>query len=165
MNILESKVIQTKLEKEIFIDQSSNIELKGFQYPQKDFPFYQVLVGLELIRLRENDFYGTKQAYFGIKITEDLQSSLIIFEPEQQSIFAVKNEQEKQAVTELIDYLLIESPVFKQLVTTMIDNLKNANVISEREIRDIKAKLDLLDRLLTIDYEDLKFAIQKKDIA
>lgn len=62
MNLLESKVIQTKSEKEIFIDDSSNIELSGFQYPFKNSPYYEMMVGLELMRIRNNEFYGVKKA-------------------------------------------------------------------------------------------------------
>jgi hypothetical protein len=164
VNLLESKVIQTKLEKEIFIDESSNIELSSFHYPEKNFPFYEFMVGLDLIRIRNNEFYGTKKSYFGIRITEDLQS-IIVFEPDQQSIFAVKNRQEKEAATELINYLLTESPNFKQLVMIMTNNHKQANVVCEKEINESKAKLALLQRLLKVRYDDVKFAIQKKIIA
>ncbi|MGG3466254.1 hypothetical protein ABES02_01610 [Neobacillus pocheonensis] len=164
MNLLESKVIQTKSEKEIYIDQNTNIEIGGIQYPEKAHPYYEFMVGLELIRIRANEYYGTKKAYFGIRITENLQS-LTIFEPDQQSIFASKSEEEKDAAIELINYLLIESLNFKQFVMTMIRNLKTENGIFEKEISKLKANKALLEKLLKVTYEDVKFAIQRKIIA
>ena len=164
MNLLESKVIQTKFEKEIFIDEISNIELSGFQYPNKNFSYYEMMIGVDLLRIRNNEFYGTKKSYFGLKITEDLQS-IVIFEPDLQSIFAVKNEQEKQAAIELIDYLLIESPKFKELVRQMIYNYKQANVDSDMEIKELNAKISALEGLLNVGKLDVKIAVQKKNIA
>ncbi|MBV7509575.1 hypothetical protein KW850_31080 [Bacillus sp. sid0103] len=161
MNLLESKVIQTKLEKEIFIDQSSNIEFNRFHYHESTFHTYEFMVGLELIRIRDNELYGTKKAYFGIRITEEIQS-IIIFEPDQQSIFALKNKQENQAVTELIDYLITKSTNFKQLVMAMIYNLKQENVVCEKEIKELKAKQALLERLLNVRFENVIFAKQMK---
>lgn len=164
MNLLESKVIQTKLEKEIFIDESTNIELKILHDAEKNFPFYKFIVSIEMMRIRRNEFYGTKKAFFGIRVTEDLQS-FIVFEPDQQSIFAIKNEQERQAVMELIDYLLTESVNFKQLVISMVEKLKQVNVEGEKENKELKTKLTLLERLLKIHHEEIKFPLQKKLIA
>ncbi|WHY86558.1 hypothetical protein QNH39_01295 [Neobacillus novalis] len=164
MNLIESKVIQTKFEKEIFIDEISNIELSGFQYPNKNIPYYEMMVGVDLMRIRNNEFYGTKKSYFGLRITEDLQS-IVVFDPDQQSIFAVKNELEKQAAIELIDYLLIESPKFKELVRKMIYNNKQTNVVSDIEIQEHKAKLSVLEGLLNVPNLDVKIAVQKKKIA
>jgi hypothetical protein len=161
VNLLDAKIIQTKYEKEIFLDQNSNIVLNGFNYPERNFPFYTMMVGLELIRIRGNEFYGSEKRYFGMIISEDFQSITII-EPDQQSIFAGKNVQEKQAVIELIEYVLTESPNFKKLVTTTIQNIKQSNVVFEREIRELKAKLTILEGLLNVRFEDVTFAIQKK---
>ncbi|MFJ5716772.1 hypothetical protein [Neobacillus sp. NPDC093127] len=164
MSLLESKVIQTKFEKEIFIDEISNIELGGFQYPNKKFPYYEMMVGVNLMRIRNNEYYGTKKSYFGLRITEDFQS-IVVFDPDQQSIFAVKSELEKQAAIELIDYLLIESPKFKELVRQMIFNNKQANVFSDIEFQEHKAKLSVLEGLINVPNLDVKIAVQKKNIA
>ncbi|MCM3724634.1 hypothetical protein M3226_02830 [Neobacillus cucumis] len=161
MNLLESKVIQTQIEKEIFIDKISNIELGNINYPDNNSSFYEFMVGLDLIRIRENEFYGTEKRYFGIRTTVDFQS-ITVFEPFQQSIFAVKNEQEKQAAIELIEYLLIESPNFKRLVKKLINTIKQTNVVCEKEIKELKTKLELLEKLLEIRYEDVKIAFQSK---
>lgn len=52
-------------------------------------------------------------------MTENRQS-IIIVEPELQSIFATKNQPEKDATVELIEYLLTESPAFKQMTASMV---------------------------------------------
>jgi hypothetical protein len=66
VNLIDSKVIQTELEKEIFIDQSSNIELTNFRYPDKNFPFYEVMISIGMLRIRNNEYYGTKKELFGL---------------------------------------------------------------------------------------------------
>lgn len=161
MHILDSKVISTQFEKEIYIDEQSNLNLSDFHYPGKSNPYYGCRIGLKLLRIRDNNFYGNKQSYFYVKISEDLQYFTII-EPEQQSIFAAKNEQEKEASKELIQYLLIDSPAFKGLIETMIQNLKEANVLSSGEIKEVKGKLDILNRLDKISSHDLEHVWKKR---
>lgn len=100
---------------------------------------------MDLIRIRDHEYYGTRKSYVNIRVTEDLQS-LFVVEPDVQSIFAVKNKQEKEAAIELIHYLLVESHTFKQVVTEMIGNLKKENVVSGFEVKETKAKLDVLER-------------------
>jgi hypothetical protein len=96
VNLLESKVIQTKLEKEIFIDQSSSIELKVFQFLEKYLPYYEFMVGLEFLRIRENEYYGTEKKYFGIRFKDNMQT-LIVFEPENIAFLPQKtNRKNKQ---------------------------------------------------------------------
>jgi hypothetical protein len=152
VHLLEAKVIQTKLEKEIFIDQVSNIELDKFHYPDNNTPYFEFLVGLILGRIRDKEFYGIEKVYFGIKMTEDLQS-IIVFDPDKESIFAARNEQEKIVVTELINYVLTESPNFKQVLK---------NIINETETQKAKVKRILLEQLLNLQLSDIKFEIQKK---
>ncbi|ULT54820.1 hypothetical protein L1999_16900 [Neobacillus drentensis] len=161
MNLIDSKVIQTELEKEIFIDQSSNIELTNFRYPDKNFPFYEVIISIDMLRIRNNEYYGTKNEVFGIRMSED-QQSIFIFETDNQNIFALKNERERLAAIELIEYILTKSTQFNQLVTTRINHLKQANVISTIEIKETKGTLELLERLLTIQSEDITFPSQKR---
>ncbi|MEH7335258.1 hypothetical protein V7161_21790, partial [Neobacillus drentensis] len=60
---------------------------------------------------------------------------------------------------------LIESLNFKQFVMTMNRNLKTENGIFEKEISKLKAKEALLEKLLKVTYEDVKFTIQRKIIA
>lgn len=119
MNMLDSKVIQSKFETEIYIDDSTNIELSHFHAPMKNDPYYECMVGLKFIRIRENKIQRNKISYFGIRMTENRQS-IIIVEPELQSIFATKNQPEKDATVELIEYLLTESPAFKQMTASMV---------------------------------------------
>lgn len=162
--MLESKVIQTRFEKEIFIEEKSNIEINEFRTLDKNTPFYDFMVGLELIRIRDNEYYGNKTSYVNIRISEDLQS-LFVLEPDLQSIFAVKNKQEKEAAIELIHYLLFDSQTFKQVVSDMISNLRKVNVVSSLEIKELKTKLAVLERLLNVSEEDVKFTIRMEKIA
>ena len=162
--MLESKVIQTRYEKEIFIEEKSNIEISEFRTLDKGTPFYEFMVGLDLIRIRDNEYYGNKKSYVNIRISEDLQS-LFVIEPDVQSIFAVKNKQEKEAAIELIQYLLVDSQTFKQVVSEMINNLKRENVVNVFEVKEANAKLAVLERLLNVSNEDIKFMIRMEKIA
>ncbi|MEH7086281.1 hypothetical protein V7139_26660 [Neobacillus drentensis] len=164
MTMLESKVIQTRFEKEIFIEEKSNIEINMFGTLDKNTPFYEFMVGLDLIRIRDNEFYGNKTSYVTIRISDDLQS-LFVIEPDVQSIFAIKNKQEKEAAIELIHYLLIDSQTFKQVVSEMIRKLKSDNVINVYEVKEATTKLAVLERLLNIRNDDLKFMIRMENIA
>ncbi|MBS4211780.1 MULTISPECIES: hypothetical protein [Neobacillus] len=164
MNMLESKVIQTRFEKEIFIDKKSNIVINGFRSLDKSTSYYEFKIGLDLIRIREDEYYGTKKSYVSIRISEDLQS-LFIIEPEIQSIFAVKNKQEKEAAIELIRYLLVESQSFKHMVTDMINNLKKENVFTGLEMKELKVKLAVLERLLNVSDEEIHFKVLRENIA
>ncbi|MDQ0971342.1 hypothetical protein QFZ31_001220 [Neobacillus niacini] len=161
MNLLESKVILTKSEKEIFIDQSSSIELKAFQFLEKGLPYYEFMVGLEFLRIRENEYYGTEKRYFGISFKDNMQT-LIVFEPDKHSIFATKNEKEKQAVTELITYVLTQSSIFKDMVSTMVNTLQHENVVCEKEDNEVDAKQVQLKKLLNVNIENVKFQIEMK---
>ncbi|MEH6993218.1 hypothetical protein V7075_10920 [Neobacillus drentensis] len=164
MNMLESKVIQTRFEKEIFIEEKSTININGFRSLDKNTPFYEFMIGLDLIRIRDNEYYGTKKSYANIRISEDLQS-LFVLEPDVQSIFSIKNKQEKEAAIELVQYLLVDSQTFKQEVSEMISNIRKENVVNGFEVKDAKAKLDVLERLLNVSNEDIKFMIRMENIA
>jgi hypothetical protein len=162
--MLDSKVIQTRCEKEIFIEEKSNININGFRSLDKNIPFYEFLIGLDLMRIRDNEYYGTKKSYVSVRISEDLQS-LFVVEPDVQSIFAIKNTQEKEAAIELIQYLLVDSQIFKQVVSETIGNLKKENVVNGFEVKEAKAKLAVLERLLNVSDEDINFTIRRENIA
>lgn len=162
--MLDSKVIQTRFEKEIFIEETSNISINEFRNLDKNDPFYEFMIGLDLIRIRDHEYYGTKKSYVNIRISEDLQA-LFIVEPDVQSIFAIKNEKEKEAAIELIQYLLVDSQTFKQAVTEMISNLKKENIVNGFEVKEAKTKLAVLERLLNLSDEDMHFTIRMENIA
>ncbi|PAE37855.1 hypothetical protein [Bacillus sp. 7884-1] len=164
MNMLESKVIQTRFEKEIFIEEKSNINIKEFHLLDKNAPFYEFMIGLDLIRIRDNEYYGNKTSYVIIRVSEDLQS-LFVLESDLQSIFAIKNKQEIEAAIELIHYLLVDSQTFKQVVSDMISTIKRENLINGFEVKEANAKLAVLERLLNVSNEDLKFMIRMENIA
>ncbi|MFB3162264.1 hypothetical protein ABLO26_12880 [Neobacillus sp. 179-J 1A1 HS] len=164
MNMLESKVIQTRFEKEIFIEEKSNIKINGFHSLDKNTPFYEFKIGLDLIRIRDNEYYGTKKSYVNIRISEDLQS-LFVLEPDLQSIFAIKNKQEIEAAIELIHYILVDSQTFKQVISEMISNLKTENLVNGFEVKEANAKLAVLERLLNVSNEDIQFIIRMENIA
>jgi hypothetical protein len=164
MNMLDSKVIQTRFEKEIFIEEKSNININGFRSLDKNTPIYEFMFGLDLIRIRDNEYYGTKKSYVSIRMSEDFQS-LFVIEPDVQSIFAIKNKQEKEAAIELVQYLLVDSQTFKQVVSEMISNLKKENIVNGFEVKEVKAKLAVLERLLNVREDDVKFTIRMENIA
>jgi hypothetical protein len=155
MNLLESKVIQTEFELEIFIDNLSNIEILEIELPEENSNDYKLLIGLDFIRLRDNNYYGTKTGCFGLKIDKDL-NTITLFEPENQSIFSVKNSLEKAAALELIEYILTASPSFKEKNLNLIKQLKQADVINVKEMFEVKEKLSLIEKLNNIHPGEIK---------
>ncbi|WP_043930325.1 hypothetical protein [Bacillus sp. EB01] len=158
MKLLESKVIETEFEKEIYVDKASNIEIAKINFDETT-SNYELMVGLQFLRIRNNDFYGTIKGYFGLKIMGDSET-ITLNEPYQQSIFAVKTPEEKDAVLELIDYLLTSSPYFKQLVMDEINNLKQMDFVCEKEILELRTKIKFLEKFLKISYSDLKIDLK-----
>ncbi|WEG10951.1 hypothetical protein PU629_12265 [Pullulanibacillus sp. KACC 23026] len=152
MNLLDAKVIQTELEKEIFIDLPENLELKRFQYHGENRPHFEILVGVIMGRVRNWQFYGKEKVYFGLRATDDLQA-LSIFDPGNESIFAARYGKEEDTVIEFIDYILMESPAFKHLLE---------NVISKAEAPN-KVKM-LLEKLLNLQPGDIQFKHKETEI-
>ncbi|MCH6266231.1 hypothetical protein [Neobacillus citreus] len=60
---------------------------------------------------------------------------------------------------ELIQYLLIDSQIFKQVVADMIGNLRKTNVVSSLEIKELKVKLAVLEGLLNVNEENIQFTL------
>ncbi|WP_026693495.1 hypothetical protein [Peribacillus kribbensis] len=156
MKLHDAKVIQTLLETEIYVDDLSTLTITSFSYPEDESPYYSFLVGIKLFRIRNHDFYGGDESFFGVRITESL-STITIFNTDRESIYGVKNEQEKEAASELIRYLLTESPYFKKYVAQQMDEIKDTNVVCEKQIQDIKSKLKVYGRLMNLKTEDIHF--------
>lgn len=159
MNLLESKVIQTQFESEIYVDNDSHINIKDIRLPEGNTEVYQLLIGIEFIRLRDDQYYGTKTGFFGVSLSKDLQT-VSIFEPEYQSIFSVKNSAEKEATLELIEYILTVSPSFKEKLSAFKQQLKETDVICEKDIDEIKEKLTILERLNHVAPEEINIGLQ-----
>jgi hypothetical protein len=155
MNLLESKVIQTQFELEIFIDNDSNIKLLEVELPKRNSNEYKLLIGLDFIRLRDNKYYGTKTGCFGLSVDRDSRT-ISLFEPEYQSIFSIKNKQEKEAALELIEYVLTASPSFKQKKLKLMKQLKQVDVLSEKDVIEVKEKLSLIEKLNNIHPGEIK---------
>jgi hypothetical protein len=60
---------------------------------------------------------------------------------------------------------LVDSQTFKQVVSEMISNIKRDNVVNVFEVKEANAKLDVLERLLNVRNEDIKFMIRMENIA
>ncbi|WP_026695603.1 hypothetical protein [Peribacillus kribbensis] len=146
MLLVESKVLQTQFESEIYMDEESNIILSNIELPEDGFSDYKLNAGVKLTRIRDNEYYGTETSYFGLSISYDLDR-ISIFNPEEQSIFSIKNEEEIAAALELVRYILIESPAFKQKVESEIEELRKTNVVSAKDIFEVKEKLTVLEKL------------------
>lgn len=149
MNLLDAKVIQARFEKEIFIDYPTYIHFKSDRSANHPTPT-QFLIGLEFGRIREQKFYGTELVYFGIAISED---QVFIVDPVEQSIFAARNEEEKKAVTQLIEYVLTESIHFKKVL---------------KESQSVKSSLPItlpseaIGHLLNLQKEAIQFKLNGK---
>lgn len=151
MSLLDAKVIQTQLEKEIFIDEPTYFGFLNFQFHDNPIPKIEFLVKLNLGRVREYKFYGIEDVYFGISVVQN-EPTIQVFSTEQRSLFAAKNEQEKDAAAELIQYLFTKSSKFKPVLMQFLDeqNTLLGNPASE-----------LVEKLRNIKLNDLKFKIRE----
>ena len=96
MNVLDAKIIPTARGLEIYLDVEKSIKIKDIHIPTMNSPFYEIQFGIEYFLLREKKYYDSEMNYFSIRMNHDF--SLITFkEPETESLFAVKNEDEKEA--------------------------------------------------------------------
>ena len=82
--------------------------MKDIQYLTETDSFYEITIGVEYFRLRNENYYNSEKRYFKIRMNSDL-NSITIIETKTESLFAVKNEFERAATKELIGEWLIKS--------------------------------------------------------
>ena len=151
MNVLDAKMINTQYGIETYLDLLKNVEVKDIQYVTETASYYEITIGLEYFRLRNENYYNSEKRYFKMRMNSDL-NAITIIETNRESLFAVKNEFERSATKELIGEWLIKSNAFRKVLTDLIDNKKMENVKTEE---NIIGTIRFLEKLLEITTEDI----------
>jgi hypothetical protein len=153
MNLFDAKIITTQFGVEIYVDEIKHIQVTDVHLSSPDTPYHECLVGVEYTLLRDKEFYGNRVNYFWIRMAADY-SSITLVEPETQSLFAVKNKEERQATKMMIENWLIKTDAFKDAVKQLMDDYK------DQEDTDVLSYF--LQQLLHLNADDIQKASVEK---
>lgn len=151
MNVLDAKMINTQYGIETYLDLLKNVEVKDIQYVTETASYYEITIGVEYFRLRNENYYNSEKRYFKIRMNSDL-NAITIIETKRESLFGVKNEFERSATMELIGEWLIKSNAFRKVLNDLIADKKMENVKTEE---NIIGTIRFLEKLLEISTEDI----------
>ncbi|MCM3154107.1 hypothetical protein V8V54_09070 [Priestia megaterium] len=100
--------------------------------------------------IKEHRYYEFEKNYFWLAVSEDF-SKLIIQEPDMESLFGAKSEDERTATKELLSQWLIHIEAYKKQLNQHINDCKKSNETN-------KGITAVLEKLLTISAADIEQA-------
>ncbi|WP_249871536.1 hypothetical protein [Oceanobacillus saliphilus] len=145
MKVMDAKVINTKYGLEMYFDNIKSVDIKEIHSPTIRNPFYEVLIGVEFLLMKEQKYFNKMKNYFWISMSTDFQT-ITIKETVTENLFALKNDEEREATRELLGEWLIKTQSFKNAITELI----NQQDLSETE--------RFLKNLLYLNSDDIKNA-------
>ncbi|MCM3596061.1 hypothetical protein M4D55_09730 [Metabacillus idriensis] len=163
MNVMDAKIISTQYGLETYLDVVKSVEVRDLHYPTETELFYEITIGIEYFLLKEKRYYDSRKNYFRIRMDSDF-SSLTLIETETESLFAVKNEVERDTTKELVGEWLIKTHAFKQVINELIVQKKMENVQTEGDIHAVLGTLRFLEKLLEIKTEDILNTNVERDL-
>ncbi|WP_269758452.1 hypothetical protein [Thalassobacillus sp. C254] len=125
-------------------------------------PYYEIILGIEYFLLREEKYYDSQKNYFRIRMNSEF-SSITLRETKTKSLFAVKNEYERDATMELVGEWLIKTNAFKEVINELIQKKKMENVQTEEDIQIVLGTTRFLEKLLKIKTEEILSAVVERD--
>lgn len=157
MNLLDAKLIETQYGLEAYIDKRNNVEITTIYTSARDTSLCEIKLGISYFLLRDRNFEDKKN-YFWIKWNEHTDLITLI-ESNIESLFAVKNEAEREATKNLIGMWLIKTDAFNYAVTQKIQNLKeDVNIQTEDDIKKRSNAIKFLKKSLQLEVEDIQNA-------
>ncbi|PLT31452.1 hypothetical protein [Peribacillus deserti] len=162
MNVLDAKIINTQYGMETYLDFVENVEVKELHYSTEIAPFYEITIGVEYFLLKEEKYYDSRKNYFRIRMNADM-SCMTLRETKTESLFAVKNEFERDATKELVGEWLIKTNAFNQVINDLIEQKKMENVQTEEHIQIVLGTIRFLDKLLKLNTEVILGANVERD--
>ncbi|MCP1191471.1 hypothetical protein NKR17_20835 [Priestia flexa] len=163
MNIVDSKVINTKYGLEMYLDLVKTIEVKELHSPTDIGPFYEIVLGVEYFLLRDRKYYDSERNYFRLRMSDDF-NSITLKETDTESLFAVKTEHERDSTKLLIGQWLIKTNAFKEVICQLIQQKKIQNVQNEGDIQKALGTITFLEKLLELKIEDILTAdVEERD--
>ncbi|WP_077620275.1 hypothetical protein [Bacillus sinesaloumensis] len=159
--ILDAKIINTKYGLETYLDIEKNVHIADLKIPTVDSPFFEIKIGIEYYRLIDQNYYDSQVNYFWLRIHPEMKT-ITLLEPKVQNIFSIKNVNERIATKELIGEWLINTNAFISAIKNLIIKKKSKNVVTEEEIRETVRTIELLEKTLELETEDILKAEVKK---
>jgi hypothetical protein len=153
MNLLDAKTINTQYWLEIYVDHLDHVEVTDLHLPTEESPNFDMKIGLTFYRLRDNN-YCKDINYFWLRVDSN-RNSVQLLEPVMQSLFAIKDEEEREATQELIAEWLIYTNMFKHSISELINQKKAENVTTKVENRQKSYEIELLEKALELKTEDI----------
>jgi len=163
MDLLNTKAIKTTHGFELYVDLIKNINIKELSIPTVTNPFYEVKFEVDYLLLEEHKYYDLQQNYFWIVMDENL-SSITLKEPEMQSLFGVKNEEEREATKQLLGEWLIKTTAYKKTITRYLNEFEQHNIDIE-ENQSAKKTVQFLKKLLELKTTDIEKALIEKPVS
>ena len=163
MDVLDAKVITTVTGLEIYVDLRETSEIRKICIPTKDELFYEIHLGIKYFLLRKEKYYDSHRSYFSICMNRDF-TRITLQEPETESLFAVKSQNERQATKNLLGEWFIKTSAYKESIKEVIKEVKKENVHTEKDIQDTIETVRFLEKLLKLTSNDIKnAALERSD--
>ncbi|RLL46571.1 hypothetical protein D8M04_05020 [Oceanobacillus piezotolerans] len=148
MSMVDAKVINTRYGLEMYCDKDSSVVINEVHSPTDKNPYYEVLIGVEfLVMKNQKDMYPMKN-FFWISMSEDFQT-VKIKETEMGNLFALKDSEERKATKEMVAQWLFKTESFKKAITTWIKKESHSVQPDEEQF---------LNNLLYLSTENLESA-------
>lgn len=163
MNVMDAKIISTQYGLETYLDVLKGVDVRDLHYPTETELFYEITVGIEYFLLKEGSYYDSRKNYFRIRMDSDF-SSVTLVETKTESLFAVKNEGERDTTKELVGEWLIKTHAFKQVINELIVQKRMENVQTEEDIQVVLGTIRFLEKLLEIKTEDILSTNVERDL-
>ncbi|MED4073832.1 hypothetical protein [Priestia endophytica] len=161
MSLLDAKGIQTTHGVELYVDLVKNVNIKELLIPTVNNPFYGVKLEIDYLLLKEHKHYEHHYEHqknsFWIVMDENL-SSITLKEPEMESLFAVKNEEEREATKQLLGEWFIKTIGYKTAITQILTEFEQNNP-DMKENEDTKKTIQFLKKLLELKAADIVNAV------
>ncbi len=154
MEVLDAKMINTKFGIETYLDINNLIEIEEVNIPTSESPYFDLKIRVKYYRLRKENYYDSLTNYFWIRVHPDL-NSLTLLETDIQSLFSVKDREEREATKELIGEWMIHTNAFKRKIKELIKEKREANFLTEEEIREALETIGLLEKALELKPEEV----------
>ncbi|AKO93013.1 hypothetical protein [Priestia filamentosa] len=157
MSLLDAKGIHTTHGVELYVDLVKNVNIKELLIPTVNNPFYGVKLEIDYLLLKEHKHYEHHYEHqknsFWIVMDENL-SSITLKEPEMESLFAIKNEEEREATKQLLGEWFIKTTGYKAAITQNLTEFEQNNS-DMKENEGTKKTIQFLKRLLELKTADI----------
>ncbi|MED4072907.1 hypothetical protein [Priestia endophytica] len=157
MKVLDAKIISTSHGLETYLDLIENSEIKKIHLPTTNNPSYEIQFGIKYFLLKDKKYYDSNKNYFYICMSSNF-SSISLKETHIESLFAVKNKEERETTKKLLGEWFIKTNTYKESINKLINKIKTENLCTEVDNQNKTEKIKFLKKLLKLTTKDLEDA-------